>query len=158
MTLELRSSAFMEGEAIPEKYTCDGQDISPPLEWTDVPEGARSLVLLCDDPDSARNPWSHWVLYDLPAGASGVPEGYPPGELPGPGGKQGRNDFGDVQYGGPCPGGGQTHRYSFLLYALDETTGLSPGAIRVEILERMQGHILAQAALMGRYKRRMRAS
>ena len=154
MVLELKSRAFMEGEAIPAKYTCDGQDISPPLQWANVPYEAQSLALLCDDPDSARNPWAHWVLYDLPAGTRKLPEGYPPGGLPGPGGKQGRNDFGDIRYGGPCPGRGQTHRYFFRLYALDESLGLSPGATRAEVLDQMHGHIMTQGELMGRYKRK----
>jgi Raf kinase inhibitor-like YbhB/YbcL family protein len=154
MALKLESSAFQQGETIPAKYTCDGPDVSPPLQWMDVPKEAQSLALLCDDPDSARNPWSHWVLYDLPAGTRELPAGYPPGPEPEPGGKQGRNDFGHAAYGGPCPGGGATHHYYFRLYALDEILDLPPGATRSQLLGRMQGHILAESELMGVYTRR----
>lgn len=153
MALALKSSAFLEGETIPATYTCDGADVSPPLQWVDVPIETQSLALLCDDPDSARNPWSHWVLYDLPDGTRKLPEGYPPGPEPEPGGKQGRNDFGDAAYGGPCPGGGATHHYYFRLYALDERLDLPPGATRAQLLDRMQGHILAETELMGLYAR-----
>jgi Raf kinase inhibitor-like YbhB/YbcL family protein len=154
MAFELRSSAFQTGKAIPSRYTCDGEDVSPPLEWAGVPAETQSLALLCDDPNSAKNPWSHWVLYDLPPDTRALAEGYPPGGTPAPGGKQGRNDFGRVDYGGPCPGSRYAHRYFFQLYALDKTLGLPPGATRAEVLQAMQGHILDRVELMGRYTRR----
>ncbi|QDV35613.1 YbhB/YbcL family Raf kinase inhibitor-like protein [Tautonia plasticadhaerens] len=159
MTIRLESSAFEEGADIPRRYTCDGEDISPPLSWSGVPDSARSLVLICDDPDAPRGTWTHWVLYDLPPGASGLPEGLPADEAVrfASGGsdhdaRQGKNDFRKAGYGGPCPPSG-THRYFFRLYALDTTTGLGPGASRRPVEQAMQGHVLAQGQLMGRYTR-----
>jgi Raf kinase inhibitor-like YbhB/YbcL family protein len=159
MTIQLTSPAFEEGADIPRNYTCDGEDISPPLSWSGVPDQARSLVLICDDPDAPRGTWTHWVLYDLPPGATGLPEGLPTDQTirVGSGGgeheaRQGKNDFRKPGYGGPCPPSG-THRYFFRLFALDSTTGLEPGAIRQQVERAMEGHALAQGQLMGRYAR-----
>lgn len=159
MTIRLESPAFEAGGTIPRKYTCDGEDLSPPLAWSGVPEAARSLVLICDDPDAPRGTWTHWVLYDLPAEVTGLPEGLPiEGTVPIPAGgaeqvaRQGRNDFRKLGYGGPCPPSG-SHRYFFRLYALDTTTGPEPGATRQEVLKALAGHVLAQGELMGRYAR-----
>ncbi len=150
--MELKSSAFGSGEMIPVKYTCDGADFSPPLEWTAGPAGTRSFALICDDPDAPMGTWVHWVIYDIPATAAMLAEGITRDrELPG-GGTQGVNDFRRIGYGGPCPPGG-THRYFFRLYALDAVLGLKPGITKDQLLKAMKGHILAEAQLMGTYKR-----
>ncbi len=157
MTLTLTSSAFDAGGPIPPIYTCDGRDISPPLAWSGVPEASRSLALICDDPDAPRGTWTHWVLYDLPADVTQLQEGIPPHEqvVLRPGGAaahQGRNDFGKVGYGGPCPPGG-THRYFFRLYALDDRPEMGSGATKEGLIGAMEGHVLAEGRLMGTYSR-----
>ena len=152
MKLEIKSTAFVEGGTIPKKYTCDGPDISPPLSWTQPPEGTKSLVLICDDPDAPMGTWVHWVMYGLSPSTLGLPEGVPDKkEVPG-GAKQGTNDFRRIGYGGPCPPGG-THRYFFKLYAIDSELDLSAGATKKEVLSDIEGHILAEGQLMGRYSR-----
>jgi Raf kinase inhibitor-like YbhB/YbcL family protein len=152
MSFKITSSAFGEGELIPRKYTCDARDVSPPLAWTGVPAGAKTLALIADDPDAPMGTWVHWVAYNLPAGVAELPEATPPDpELKG-GGRQGRNDFKRFGYGGPCPPSG-THRYFFKLYALDVALDLAAGATKAELLRAMEGHILAEAQLMGKYKR-----
>jgi hypothetical protein len=150
--MEIKSSAFGSGEMIPVKYTCDGADFSPPLEWTAGPAGTRSFALICDDPDAPMGTWVHWVVCDIPATALMLAEGITrEKELPG-GGTQGVNDFRRIGYGGPCPPGG-THRYYFKLYALDAVLGLKPGITKDQLLKAMKGHILAEAQLMGTYRR-----
>ncbi len=150
--MEIKSSAFGSGEIIPVKYTCDGADFSPPLEWTAGPAGTKSFALICDDPDAPMGTWVHWVIYDLPPTATMLAEGITRDrELPG-GGTQGINDFRRLGYGGPCPPGG-THRYFFKLYALDAALGLKPGITKDQLLTAMKGHILAEAQLMGTYRR-----
>ncbi len=154
MSLELTSAAFESGETMPTRYTCEGADVSPPLAWRGVPRDARSLVLICDDPDSTNGPWSHWVLYDVPADRDGLKEDVPPDGRLSWGGIQGRNDFGNPGYGGPCPSPpGSTHHYHFRLYALDESLDLPPGATRQQVLDRIQDHILDQTELIGLYTR-----
>jgi len=153
MAIKLVSSAFQEGGMIPADYTCDGRDISPPLSWSGVPEKAVTLALICDDPDAPLGTWVHWVLYNLPASVRELPAGVPPDERLANGAVQGRNDFRRLGYGGPCPPGG-THRYYFKLYALDKALDLKPGATKKELLKAMEGHVLAEGQLMGRYKRR----
>jgi Raf kinase inhibitor-like YbhB/YbcL family protein len=151
--MKLRSTAFEAGETIPEQFTCEGKDISPPLMWNDVPQGTQSLVLICDDPDSSNKVWSHWVLYNIPADQRQLMEGIEPvGELPG-GMVQGRNDFGQFGYGGPCPTIGETHRYYWRLYALDVPCDLGPGATRAQIFDWMEGHKLDSSELMARFAR-----
>ncbi|AXA35023.1 hypothetical protein BRCON_0246 [Candidatus Sumerlaea chitinivorans] len=150
---ELTSTAFRAGEMIPSKYTCDGPDVSPPLAWTGVPQGTQSLALIVDDPDAPRGTWVHWVLYDIPAQESSLPEAVPPDPQLKNGARNGKNDFQRLGYGGPCPPSG-THRYFFKLYALDKKLGLPSGATKAEVLKAMEGHILGQAELMGTYKRR----
>ena len=152
MDIKMRSSAFEEGGMIPKKYTCDDVDVSPPLEWGDVPEGTKSLALICDDPDAPMGTWVHWVLYDLPPSVKQLPENIPPQKTLENGAKQGTNDFRKIGYGGPCPPGG-THRYYFKLYALDTELNLDPGKTKAELLKAMEGHILAQGQLMGKYRR-----
>jgi len=152
MTIQVTSQAFAEGEMIPEKYTCDGNDISPPLSWSGVPEGTKSLALIGDDPDAPMGTWVHWVLYNLPPDVVGIPENVPPHETLENGAKQGMTDFRRIGYGGPCPPGG-THRYFFKLYALDTLLELDAGATKKELLDAMEGHTLGEGQLMGRYRR-----
>jgi Raf kinase inhibitor-like YbhB/YbcL family protein len=150
--MEIKSSAFGSGEMIAAKYTCDGANFSPPLEWAGSPAGTRSFALICDDPDAPMGTWVHWVIYDIPPTATMLAEGITrQKDLPG-GGTQGINDFRKVGYGGPCPPGG-THRYFFKLYALDTMLGLKPGITKDQLLKAMRGHILAEAQIMGTYRR-----
>jgi Raf kinase inhibitor-like YbhB/YbcL family protein len=149
MTFELTSSAFAQGEAIPVKYTCDGEDISPPLRWSDPPASTQSFALIADDPDAPVGTWVHWVLFNLPAETRELPEQATP-----PGGSQGgKNSWKRTGYGGPCPPGG-THRYFFKLYALDTMLDLAAGATKEQLLKAMEDHILGQAEVMGTYSRR----
>ena len=148
----LTSSAFGAGEMIPTQYSCDGKNVSPPLSWTYVPGGTKSLALICDDPDAPGGTWVHWVLFNLPAEAAGIPEQVPPLRSLENGAGQGINDFRRIGYGGPCPPGG-THRYYFKLYALDSFLESDPGITKNELLEIMDTHILAETELMGRFRR-----
>ncbi len=152
MKMTLTSSAFSEGSQIPSEYTCDGADISPPLAWGDVPTATQSFALICDDPDAPRGTWVHWVLYDLPATVTDLPTNVPPQQKLPNGAKQGRNDFGKIGYGGPCPSRG-THRYVFKLYALEAQLGLDAGATKQQVLQAMEGHVLAEGQLIGTYGR-----
>jgi Raf kinase inhibitor-like YbhB/YbcL family protein len=153
MEIKVTSSAFTEGGMIPSKYTCDGQDISPPLEWDAVPEGAKSIALISDDPDAPMGTWVHWVLFNLPAETRKLEENIPPDKTLPNGARQGTTDFRRVGYGGPCPPGG-THRYFFKIYALDTKLDLAAGAKKAELLSAMEGHILGQGQLIGKYKRK----
>jgi len=152
MDIKVTSTAFEEGEMIPAKHTCDEEDISPPLAWDSIPEGTKTLALICDDPDAPMGTWVHWVLFNLPPDINELPENIPPEEELESGAKQGTNDFRRIGYGGPCPPGG-THRYYFKLYALDAELDLEAGARKPQLLEAMEGHILAEGQLMGRYSR-----
>lgn len=147
MSLSVTSAAFNEGGSIPRKFTCDDKNMSPALAWSGVPEGTQSLALIADDPDAPAGTWVHWVLYDLPAGTLSLPEG-----VMGLG-TEGVNGFGKTGYGGPCPPRGTTHRYFFRVYALNANLGLKPGATKAELENAMQGHVLAQGQLMGKYGR-----
>lgn len=153
MALELRSSAFETQATIPTKYTCDGSDISPPLSWNDPPEGTESFALICDDPDAPGGTWVHWVLYDLPPSARGLPENVPGDKALADGTMQGKNSWGKVGYGGPCPPRGPAHRYFFKLHALDVKLHLPPGKTKRDVEKAVEGHILAGAELVGLYKR-----
>jgi len=150
--MKITSAAFAESAMIPVKYTCDGQDISPSLSWTDVPGGTRTLALICDDPDAPVGTWVHWVVFNLPPEMTGLPEAMPADKTVKTGGVQGTNSWRRVGYGGPCPPNG-THRYFFKLYALDNTLSLSSNATAKDVQAAMKGHTLAEAQLMGRYKR-----
>jgi len=152
MDIKIKSPAFVPGGKIPGKYTCDGMDISPPLAWTSGPEGTKTFALICDDPDAPMGTWVHWVLFNLPADIIELRENVPPERELENGAKQGMNDFRKIGYGGPCPPGG-THRYYFKLYALDTEINLEAGATKSELLKAMEGHILVEGQLMGRYER-----
>lgn len=152
MDIIIKSPTFVPGGKIPGKYTCDGMDISPPLTWTSGPEGTKTFALICDDPDAPMGTWVHWVLFNLPADITEFRENVPPERELESGAKQGMNDFRKIGYGGPCPPGG-VHRYFFKLYALDTEINLEAGATKAELLKAMEGHILAEGQLMGRYER-----
>jgi len=152
MDIIVSSTAFKEGEAIPKKYTCDGENISPPLEWSDIPKGTKSIALIADDPDAPRGTWVHWVLFNIPADVNGLPENVPPRSTLKNGARHGINDSRKLGYDGPCPPGG-THRYFFKLYALGVVLSLETGATKVQLLKAMEGHILGEGQLMGKYKR-----
>lgn len=142
--MRISSPAFDANQKIPQKFTCDGEDISPSLVIEEIPEGAETLALIVDDPDAPAGTWVHWVVFNIP-----VTNRIEEGEVPG---NQGINDFKKEKYGGPCPPSG-THRYFFKLYALDQELGLSEGASKRDVEAAMEGHILAQAELMGLYER-----
>jgi hypothetical protein len=151
--IEITSIAFEDGGTIPQQYTCDGPDISPPLRWDAVPEGTQSIALIADDPDAPSGTFVHWVLYNLPADVRELSEDLPNEQTLTNGATQGINDFGKIGYGGPCPPSG-THRYFFKLYALDTKTDLPPGESKSDLLGAMEGHVLGQGQIMGRYTRR----
>ncbi|MGH7770677.1 MAG: YbhB/YbcL family Raf kinase inhibitor-like protein [Candidatus Binatia bacterium] len=138
---------------MPRKYTCDSTDLSPPLRWENAPSGTKAFALIADDPDAPVGTWVHWVIYDLPAETKELAEGVKPAETLPNGAKQGMNDFRKVGYGGPCPPPGPAHRYFFKLYALSAPPSLKPRATKQQLLDAIKGHILAEAQLMGRYKR-----
>ncbi len=151
--LSLTSTAFTEGGTIPRDHTCDGADRSPPLSWSGVPAGTAVFALICDDPDAPVGTWDHWVIWDIPGDLTGLPEGVAPLDTLPDGARQGRNGWGTNGYRGPCPPRGKPHRYFFRLYALDASPGLRAGATKGQLLHAMEGHILAEAELMGRYGR-----
>ncbi len=145
--MKISSPAFANGQSIPPKYTCDGGDTSPPLAFADVPPSAKSLALVVDDPDAPGGTFDHWIVWNIPANTAAVAEGQPPQ------GVAGRNDFGKNAYGGPCPPSGE-HRYQFKLYALDATINLQPSSGKKDLERAMSGHTVAEAQMMGRYKRK----
>src|SRR5216117_1384043 len=153
-TMDLKSSAFQSGAEIPRKYTCDANDVSPSLSWDKAPAGTKALALIADDPDAPVGTWVHWVIYDLPADTKELAEGIATSETLANGAKQGINDFRKVGYGGPCPPPGLPHRYFFKLYALDAELSLKPRATKQDVERAMEGHIIAQAQLMGTYQRK----
>jgi hypothetical protein len=152
MSLELTSNAFSEGKTIPKKYSCDGEDLSPPLSWSGAPNGTERFALIADDPDAPGMTFVHWVIYNIPGSATSLSEGieskddFPDGTM------QGANNFRKIGYGGPCPPGG-THRYYFKLYALNAELSLKPGATKDELLAAMENHIIEETQLMGTYTR-----
>jgi len=145
--MNLTSRAFSEGATIPVPYTCDGTDSSPPLAWTNVPAGTKAFALICDDPDAPGKTFVHWVLYNLPGTAREVAENHSGGAL------EGMTDFRRTGWGGPCPPPGTPHRYFFRLYALDATLSLAAGATKSDVERAIQGHVVGEAQLMGRYGR-----
>jgi Raf kinase inhibitor-like YbhB/YbcL family protein len=144
--MKLSSSAFEDNGAIPSEYTCDGADVSPPLSFCNVPENTKSLALIVDDPDAPMGTWVHWLVWNIPANKTGFSKGenitYP----------QGKNDFGNSDYGGPCPPSG-THRYFFKLYALDTTLKLNKGSTKKQLESAISSHIIEEAQLIGTYER-----
>lgn len=147
MRIDLTSPAFEHQQTIPERYTCDGKDVSPELRWTVVPSNTQSFVLIVDDPDAPVGTWIHWVLFDIPPETRSLPEG-----VQGVG-TQGRNSWRSPGYGGPCPPPGKPHRYFFKIYALDTMLELSAGATKAEVERAMQNHILGYGELIGLYGR-----
>ena len=159
MAMTLSSPAFTAGGGIPELFTCEGQDLSPALAWTGVPDGAKSLVLIVDDPDAPdpkapKMTWVHWVLYNLPPATAGLAQAVAPRDLPA-GTRQGTNDWKRTGYGGPCPPIGR-HRYFHKLYALDTLLPDLGPATKADVESAMKGHVLAQAELMGTYEKKRR--
>ena len=149
MTIQLTitSDVFASGQSIPAKYTCKGKNISPALSWTEPPAETQSLALIMDDPDAPGGTWVHWLLFNIPVNTRTLPEGLHTGSM-----SVGKNSWGDMQYGGPCPPSG-THRYFFKLYALDNNLSLSPGSTKDQLLKAMDGHILAQGELVGTFSK-----
>ncbi len=156
MSLKITSAAFEQGRDIPARYTCEGQDVSPPLEWSDLPRNAKTLSLIVDDPDAPdpakpQRVYVHWVVYNIPASVDSLKEnaskdGMPKGAL------QGNNDWGKAEYGGPCPPIGR-HRYFFKLYALDTALAVSSAATKADLERAMQGHVVGSGELMGTYQK-----
>jgi Raf kinase inhibitor-like YbhB/YbcL family protein len=151
--LQVESTAFAESGDIPIRFTCDGDDASPPLSWSEPPPETQSLALIFDDPDAPGGTWNHWELFNIPATLRLLPEGVPADPLPNGLGIHGSNSWQRLGYGGPCPPPGSTHRYFFHVYALDTELDLEAGSTKEEIQQAMQGHILAQGSLMARYGR-----
>ena len=151
--VRLKAEAFKPESDIPAQFTCDGSNVSPALAWTAPPAGTESIALVMEDPDAPARTWIHWVVYDLAATERGLPEDVAPTATLPSGAKQGRNDFGRLGYGGPCPPPGPAHRYWFRLFALDTKLDLKPGAARAQLERAMRGHVLAQADMMARYGR-----
>ncbi|MDB5311254.1 MAG: hypothetical protein JWO38_5456 [Gemmataceae bacterium] len=156
MSLGITSAAFQPGGSIPAVYTCEGRDVSPPLAWSGVPAGAKSLALIVDDPDAPdpaapKRVYVHWVLYNIPPATTGLPEAATAADLP-PGTLEGKNDWNRTGYGGPCPPIGR-HRYFFKLYALDTTLPDLKHPTKAALLKAMEGHVLAQAEMIGTYQK-----
>lgn len=147
MAFQVSSSAFSESQSIPQKYTCDGQNVSPPLQWEGAPRNTRSFAIVVDDPDAPSGTFVHWVLYNLPASTSELKEGSSGG------GQEGVNGFQKTGYGGPCPPPGRPHRYFFHIYRLDIDSAGNAGLSKQDLVAAIQGHILAEGQLIGRYKR-----
>jgi Raf kinase inhibitor-like YbhB/YbcL family protein len=153
MAIDVMSPAFEEGGEIPARYTCDGLDVSPPLQWSSVPDGTQSLALVIEDVDAPSGTFVHWVIYDLPPDTHRLPEGVPNRRVLSSGAEQGVNGAGGIGYTGPCPPSG-THRYFFKIYALDTRPGLGAGATAERLSDAMEGHVLAEGQLMSTYQRR----
>ncbi|MCX8009973.1 MAG: YbhB/YbcL family Raf kinase inhibitor-like protein [Ignavibacteria bacterium] len=153
MEIKVESSAFKEGEFIPSKYTCDGENISPQIKWSNYPKETKSFALINDDPDAPIGDWVHWVVYNIPADVNELNENQPSTKTLNNGAVQGLNDWKKFGYGGPCPPSG-THRYFFKIFALDSILKLEPGATKKQLLDAMKGHILAEGKLMGKYSRK----
>ena len=145
MTFTIETKSFPRGGEIPRRYTCEGENVPPQLSWSNLPPGTKSLALIADDPDAPSGTFTHWLIWDLEPERAEVSE---PGSAP-----EGRNDFGKIGYGGPCPPPGKPHRYFFRLFALHTKLGVKRGATRAQLEQAMKGHVLAQAELMGTFKR-----
>jgi Raf kinase inhibitor-like YbhB/YbcL family protein len=152
MALLMTTMAFENGGAIPKEFTCDGEDVSPALAWTEPPAGTKCLTIIMDDPDAPAGTWVHWILYDLPPATRELGKGVAKDRQFSNGARQGRNDFGKIGYNGPCPPRGRPHRYFIKLYALDVKTNLKAGATKSDVERAMKGHILAQAEVVGHFQ------
>jgi Raf kinase inhibitor-like YbhB/YbcL family protein len=155
LPMKVTSPAFAEGDTIPKKYTKDGEDVSPPLRWEDVPAGTKSFVLICDDPDAPNGLWVHWVLFNLPADTTELSEGVPRNAMLKSDAKHGENSWtrNNIGYRGPDPPAGKPHRYFFKVYALDTMLNLAAGTTKGDVDRAIKGHILAKGELMGKYGR-----
>ena len=154
VTMRLTSTAFADSSRIPTRHTCEGENLSPALQWTGVPEGSKSIALVCHDPDAPMGTWVHWVLYSIPPTLASLAEGIPATDTLSNGARHGTSSFKRPGYGGPCPPKGHgTHRYFFTLYALDVTLDLAPGVDKQRLLDAMEAHFLATTQLMGTYSR-----
>lgn len=152
--IDLTSSAFREGDMIPQKYGFNDENLSPPIVWAKVPEGTQSIAVICDDPDAMGGTWVHWVIFNIPTATEGLPEGVSREETLQDGSRQGVNDFKKIGYDGPAPPYG-VHRYVFKVFALDTMLDLQDSATKKELLSRMAGHILGEGKLMGRFKKKI---
>jgi hypothetical protein len=152
MDIKIKSTAFEDGGLIPVKYSCDGENVSPPLFWSTTAAGIKSYALICDDPDAPAGTWVHWVIYNIPENAAALPEFVPAGKNLDNGSSQGLNDFGNTSYGGPCPPSG-THRYFFKIYAIDTILNLKGDVTKEILLNAIKGHIIAEGQLIGKYSR-----
>ncbi|MFC1847615.1 YbhB/YbcL family Raf kinase inhibitor-like protein [Chloroflexota bacterium] len=152
-TMKITSPVFQEGEAIPVRYSCDGENISPELNWSGAPEETLSFALITDDPDAPGGTFTHWIIFNVQPDNRGLPEAVPGESQPDDGALQGENDFGNIGYDGPCPPRGARHHYHFTLYALDQNLDLPAGATKSQVLKAIQGHILAQAELVATFQR-----
>jgi Raf kinase inhibitor-like YbhB/YbcL family protein len=153
MPLALKAVAFANGAEIPRKFTCSGADLSPALNWSGVSPAAHSLALIADDPDAPKGAWTHWLIWNIPAYLTALPEGVPAQEVLENGAAQGTNDFKRIGYGGPCPPPGKPHRYFFKLYALNTTLSLPAETGKKDLEKAIRGHILAEAEWMGTFRR-----
>jgi Raf kinase inhibitor-like YbhB/YbcL family protein len=154
MDLKLGSPAFKEGEHVPDKYTCNGENLSPELFWGKGDPAIKSFALILDDPDAPRATFTHWVIYNLPGTLTGLPQNVPPKEKLSNGGLQGKNDAMKIGYIGPCPPPGPIHHYNFRLYGLDSVLSLLAGATKQQLLDAIKGHVIAESRLTGLYQRR----
>jgi Raf kinase inhibitor-like YbhB/YbcL family protein len=153
MALKLTSAAFQEGTRIPEKYTCDGENVSPPLSWDRPDSAVKSWALIVEDPDASRAAFTHWTIYNIPAEDGGLPEAIPTSPRLANGALQGKNDTLKSGYSGPCPPPGPVHRYCFTLYALGTLLDLPAGASKKQMLDVLSGHVSAEGKLVGLYSR-----
>lgn len=153
MSFVLETKAFPKGGEIPGKYTCSGEDVSPALSWSGAPQETKSFALIVEDPDAPSGTFTHWIVYDLPATTHQLPENVSKTDDLSGGGRQGRNDFRRVGYGGPCPPPGRSHRYFFKLYALNAALNLPAGTSKQDVESAMRGRIIAQAELVGKFAR-----
>ncbi|MFH0953068.1 MAG: YbhB/YbcL family Raf kinase inhibitor-like protein [Verrucomicrobiota bacterium] len=153
LELTVLSTAFVMGAVIPPKFTCKGENVSPPLMWGQVPDKTQSIVVMCDDPDSPGGDWVHWLLFNLPPETQKLDENVPRTPQLVSGAIQGLNDYDKNGYMGPCPPPGRPHRYYYKVYALDIKLSLTISARKPDVLEAMEGHVLGQGQLMGTFKR-----
>ncbi len=153
MAFEIKSAAFQDGGPIPPKHAFSNGNASPGLSWSSVPEGTKSIALICDDPDAPMKTWVHWVVYNIPANETGLIENIPKDKILDSGAMQGTTDFRSIGYGGPAPPPGSPHRYFFKLYALDKELDLEPGAAKDALLKAMEGHMIEEAQIMGTFER-----